>query len=259
MLCTASLLTARIDVPTVRVTPAVPDEEDLSMTRSATTAGDVLEDLLHRRHSCRAFLDEQVPAELIEKLFGLGQRAASWCNAQPWQVVVTSGAATERFREALLAGVEAGGGTYDIDPPAEYVGAYQARRRACGFALYDSVGIAKDDKVRRVQQAMENYRFFGAPHVAIVTAAAGLGPYAYVDCGAYIGTVQLAAEALGLGMIAQAAVANYSNVVREHLQIPEDQRIVCALSFGFRDPEHPVNAFRTERAGLDEALRVVAG
>ncbi len=105
-----------------------------------------------------------------------------------------------------------------------------------------------------MRQAFENYRLFGAPHVAIVTSEAQLGPYGYVDCGAYVANFLLAAESLGVATIAQASIANFSNVVRAHFDIPAERHVVCGISFGYADTEHPVNAFRTERATIAEAI-----
>ena len=48
---------------------------------------------------------------------------------------------------------------------------------------------------------------FGAPHVAIVTSDEALGVYGAVDCGAYVSNFMLAAHSLGVGSIAQAALA----------------------------------------------------
>jgi hypothetical protein len=31
----------------------------------------------------------------------MAQKTASWCNSQPWRVIVTSGVETDRFREAM--------------------------------------------------------------------------------------------------------------------------------------------------------------
>ncbi|MEV3964202.1 nitroreductase [Nocardia sp. NPDC050193] len=219
-----------------------------------TDESSMLESLLNRRHSCRAFDDRPVPDDVIERMFDLARRTASWCNAQPWQVIVTAGAGTDRFRTALTRKVAEGEGSYDIEPPTEYRGVYRERRRSSGFALYESLDIARDDRPRRIAQAMENYRFFGAPHVAIVTSPAELGPYGYIDCGGFIANLLLAAESLGLGIIAQGAIANYSNVVRDHFDIPADRRIVCGISFGYPDRDHPVNTFRTDRAPLSEML-----
>ncbi len=54
---------------------------------------------------------------------------------------------------------------------------------------------------------LENYRFFGAPHVAIITSDKALGVYGAVDCGGYVSTLLLAAESLGIAAVPQAAVA----------------------------------------------------
>ena len=90
----------------------------------------------------------------------------------------------------------------------EQGGAYQQRRRECGFGLYDAVGIAHGDRAASARQAMENFRLFGAPHVAIVTSEKALGVYGAVDCGAYVNNFMLAARSLGVASIAQAALGS---------------------------------------------------
>jgi nitroreductase len=213
--------------------------------------------LLEERHSCRAFLSDPVPEATIQLIAETSQRTASWCNSQPWQALITSADETDRFREHLLARIQDTPGSYDIAPPGAYDGVYRERRRSAGYALYDSVGIEHSDTDGRVRQAMDNYRLFGAPHVAIITSEAGLGPYGYVDCGAYIATFLLAAHSVGVATIAQASVANFSNIVREHFAIPASRHVVCGISFGYADTEHPVNQFRTTRACLDESVSLI--
>ncbi len=208
-----------------------------------------LERLLHRRFSCRGFLPQPVAPELIERVLALAQRTASWCNAQPWQLVITRGAATERFRTALYEEMQRPGDEApDFAWPTAYRDAYQARRRECGFGLYDAVGIARGDRAASAAQAMQNFRLFGAPHVAIVTTPADLGVYGAVDCGAYVQNFMLAATSLGLASIAQAALATRPGFIRRHFGLPDDRRIVCGISFGYEDPAHPANTFRTTRA-----------
>ncbi len=218
--------------------------------------GALLDDLLTRRHSCRGFLPDPVPRPTIERLLAMAQRSASWCNAQPWQVVVTSGQATERFRRLLLdnAGAPA---APDFPWPREYQGVYQQRRRECGLALYDSVGIARGDREASARQAKENFRLFGAPHVAIITTDEALGVYGAVDCGAYVANFLLAATSLGIATIAQAALAARGPLVRQHFGLPDSRRLVCGISFGFADTAHPANAFRTRRAPLADAVQWV--
>jgi nitroreductase len=216
----------------------------------------VLARLLEGRHSCRGFRPDPVPRATIERMAGLAQRTASWCNAQPWQVVITSGAATERFRGALLAAAAAGTPVApDFSWPAGYPGVYAQRRRACGLALYDSVGVARGDRAASARQSLENFRLFGAPHVAIITTEAALGVHGAIDCGAYVGNFMLAAQAVGVATVAQAALASWPGLVRHVLGLPAERLVVCGISFGYEDATHPANGFRTGRAALGDAVQ----
>lgn len=214
----------------------------------------VLARVLEDRFSCRGFLPDEIPDDTIHRLFGMAQRAASWCNSQAWQVHLTSGADTAAFAKVLAERVETGAEAPDIPGPAAYEGRYLERRRASGFGLYNAVGVARDDREGRARQMLENFRFFGAPHVAVVSTPKSLGVYGAVDCGGFVATLLTAAQSLGLASIAQAAIAMYADVVHEHLGIPTDRDIVCAVSFGYPDRDHPANGFRTERASIHEAV-----
>ena len=161
-----------------------------------------------------------MPRAVIERIVRTAQRTASWCNSQPWHATIISGAETERFRKAMYESAASGAeAAPDFPWPREYLGVYLARRRESGFQLYDAVGIAKGDRAAAAKQALENFNFFGAPHVAIITTTEPLGVYGAVDCGAYVGNFMLAAQALGIGSIAQAALARRSDVVREYLKL----------------------------------------
>jgi nitroreductase len=214
----------------------------------------VLDGLLARRHSCRAFLPTPVERPKIERILAIAQRTASWCNAQPWQVIITSGEGTRAFRSALYAHAETHASAHDFEPPKQYAGAYLQRRRACGLQLYGRLGIGRDDKEAARLQAMENFRLFGAPHAAVITSEADLGTYGAVDCGAYVANFLLAADSLGIAAIAQAALAAHPGLIRRHFGLPETRRVVCGISFGYEDPAHPANGFRTERSPLDEVV-----
>lgn len=213
-----------------------------------------LREALDARHSARAFASTPVPRDVIESILTTAQRAPSWCNSQPWQVVVSSGGAIETFRQALASYVETHEMTLDLPGPTDYVGVYGERRREAGYALYRAVGIERSDRTGRARQAAENFSFFGAPHVAVITTDRDLGVYGAVDCGGYVSTLLLAAQEYGVATVPQASIAMYSDFVRAHLGIPEDRVIVCAVSFGYEDDTHPVNAFRTSRADIAEVV-----
>ena len=218
----------------------------------------VLEELLDERYSCRAYRPEPVPRPTIDRILTAAQRTASWCNSQPWQVLIASGEAKEKFRKLIYteaaSGAEDG---HDFTPPREYLGVYQERRRESGFQLYNTLGITRGDKAAYGKQALENYNFFGAPHVAIIHTDEPLGIYGAIDCGAYVGNFMLAAQALGLGTIPQAALARHSGLIRRHFKLGDSRRVVCGISFGFADREHRINSYRTSRAGLADSVDFV--
>lgn len=216
---------------------------------------DTFNDILDARYSCRAFLPDPVAEDTISRMVQTARRVPSWCNAQPWQVSITRGDATERFREALSqAALEGGAPQPDLDWPTGYSGVYAERRRTCGFQLYDAVGIDKKDRAGRRAQMLRNYALFDAPHVAIVTSPRELGPYGAMDCGGFVAAFTLAATALGVATIPQAAIAAYAPLVRDLLGIAEDRLVLCAISFGYADEKAPANTFRTERAEAPDII-----
>lgn len=215
---------------------------------------DALETLLTRRYSCRAYLDRPVPRDDIETIVRVAGRSPSWCNSQTWQVTVTQPDETERFRQALSAHVPTASPAPDLPAPGAYTGAHLQRRRECGLQLYGALGIEKGDRAGSAAQMMQNFQLFGAPHVALITSGAELGPYGAMDCGGFVTAFTLAAEALGVASVPQAAVAFYAPFVKDYFGISEDRWLLCAISFGYSDKDHPANSFRTSRADVSDIL-----
>src|SRR5262249_46981295 len=216
------------------------------------------EQVVNSRYSVRMFRPEPVPDETIRRILLLAQKTPSWCNSQPWQLAITRGEGTERLRGRLYEPARAGGPpTPDFPYPTAYLGVYRERRKVCGVQLYQSLGIGRDDKAAAAEQSLENFRFFGAPHVAIVTTAEALGAYGMLDCGLYVQTFMLAARNLGVDSIAQAALASYPQLLRELLGLPDDRKVVCGVSFGYADAGHRIHSYRTERAAPQEVARFV--
>lgn len=226
------------------------------MTSPLPTDAEAFDRLMAARHSCRAFRPEPIPRETIAAILTTAQKTASWNNTQPWQVVIASGGAVERFR-ALMLDLAARGAepAPDFAFPREYRGALLDRRRACGFQLYDAVGVQRGDKAAYARQSLRNFALFDAPHVAIITTDEALGAYGALDCGAYVSNFMTAATAHGVATIAQAALAVHAGAIRDHFGMADDQRVVCGISFGRADESHPVNGYRTVRAELGEVVR----
>ena len=227
----------------------------MTPTGPATDA-DLLARIMRARWSCRAFLPQEVDPGVIDAIFAAAQTSASWCNAQPWQVIVTRGAATARFRDALAAHAGDAAPDPDIAFPAEYRGVYRERRRACAMQLYEAVGVAMGDRVASARQAARNFTLFGAPHAVLVTTDAALGPYGLLDCGAWVAAFQLAATAHGLASVAQASIAGFAPMVRAHFGIPDGRHLVCGIAVGHADMADPANGFRTSRAALADVVDI---
>jgi len=222
----------------------------------APDAAAVLDNLLGTRFSCRAYRPDAVPRAVIESALGTALRTPSWCNTQPWQIEVLSGAALDAFTTDLYGALSTDAPACpDFPFPSAYLGDYRERRKVCGVQLYQALGIGRDDRARAREQSLENYRCFGAPHVALVSTDAALGFYGGVDCGLFLMSFLLALQAQGVDSIPQAALASHADVVRRHVPLAADRRMVFGVSFGYGDHAQPVNGYRTTRVGLAEAVR----
>jgi nitroreductase len=215
-----------------------------------------LETAIRARYSARKFRPDPVAEHTLARILELAQCTPSWCNTQPWQLVITRGAGTERLRSALYGQARSGAPARpDFPFPVAYEGVYRERRKVCGVQLYQSLGIEREDRAAAAEQSLENFRFFGAPHVAIVTTEGDLGVYGALDCGLYVQTFMLAACAAGVDSIAQAALASYPQLIRELLALPEARKVVCGISFGYAEAQDRIHSYRTHRAATAEAVR----
>ncbi|MCB1352490.1 MAG: nitroreductase [Rhodobacteraceae bacterium] len=204
------------------------------------------------RRSVRGFRADPLPREVVARLLAAARAAPSGANLQPGRFHVLTGAPLAGLSAALLAGIAAGRPmvseySYFPTPMPPHL---KARQRAAGFALYDALGIARRDLEGRRRQFEENYRFFGAPVGIVVTIERGMGKGCFMDLGMAIQSLLLAAHAEGLGTCGIGALANYGDLVAEHLCLPPEEMVVCGIALGRADPGHPANAVRTERLAL---------
>jgi nitroreductase len=195
----------------------------------------------------RGFLAEPIPRLQLERLFAAAQRAPSWCNIQPWRVVVTEPPVTGELAAAMQAAARATAPHAEVPFPVDYPPPYKERRVACGAALYRAMGVARNDMAGRYDAFLRNYAFFDAPHVAIVACDRRLGPYAYLDVGVWLGYLLTAAAALGIDTCPLASVAAYPEPLRERLPIAQSDVILFGLALGHADASVAANQCHTDR------------
>lgn len=212
---------------------------------------------LDRRKSVRGYKSQPVARERLEALFATAQRAPSWCNIQPWRVVVTAPPVTGQVAAALTEAARSGMPVPEVPFPIEYPEPYRTHRRACGHALYGAMGITREDKSRRYDAWLRNYALFDAPHLAVVARGRGLGEYATLDVGVWLGVLLATAAAMGLDTCPMASVAAYPEPLRRMLNIPDDQVVLFGVTIGHEDPDIPANACRTERSPVADNVRFV--
>lgn len=217
---------------------------------------DVIE-ALQNRASTRAYLDRDVPGELVEKVLDAARWSPSGVNIQPWQVAVVRGESKRVLGEAIIAAREANRPeTADYRYyPKEWFEPYKARRRACGLALYSALGIGREDAERQKAAWYANYRFFDAPVGLLFFMDRKLGQGAWLDMGLFLQSVMLAAQGLGLATCPQASLAEFPDIVRAQLGIDPEQLLVCGMALGYADPDQPVNRYRTEREPVEAFTR----
>lgn len=216
---------------------------------------DALERLLDRR-SCRGFLPDELPEATITKLLALAQRTPSWCNIQPWDLTITRGEGTRKVVDAMLGASDE---EPDIPFPTSYDGVYRERRREAARRLYEAVGVQWGDREASAREAERNFELFGAPHLAVLTTGANLGTYGAIDCGLYVQSFLLAAEALGIGAIPQAAIAMRSKTLRDVLDLADDRLVLCGISFGLPDTDHASTNVQTDRADTVDVVTYFKG
>lgn len=209
---------------------------------------DVLE-AIRGRSSIRAYLDRPVDRGTIEAILEAASHAPSGVNSQPWQVAVVTGRTKQALSEALIAERRAGRPERPDYRyyPERWSEPYQGRRKACGLALYRALGIGRDDADARDRAWNNNYHFFGAPVGLLFFIDRALAQGSWVDTGMFIQNVMLAARGLGLGSCPQASLAEYPDVVRRLLDIPESRALICGMALGYADPDAEVNRYRLAR------------
>ena len=210
------------------------------------------------RRSVRTFLDTPVDPEALRRVLTRAQRAPSGSNIQPWHAVVLTGEPFERLKAAVAAEFPKGRAGHSIPfhmHPVGIDGIYRERLHGVGEALYNALGIAREDKPGRLRQYARNYQAFGAPVLMLVHTKAYMGHAQWADLGMWLQTVMLLLREEGLDSCPQLSWADYTDQVRAWVAMPEDHLFYCGMAIGYRDPDAAVNNFEVIRAPLGDVVR----
>jgi nitroreductase len=207
------------------------------------------------RRSIRAFLDRPVDPDLLRDILERAARAPSGGNLQPWHLHVLAGQAMARFRALMAVRVAEApmgeGAEYAVYPPG--LGEpYRTRRWQVGEVMYESLGIGRGERDRRLAQFAHNFRFFDAPVGLFCFVDRGHGPPQWADCGMVLQNIMLLLREAGLDSCPQEAWAMFPKTVAQFVGAPAEQMLFTGMAIGWRDPAAPVNLFPVPRAPLDD-------
>ncbi len=212
-------------------------------------------DTVARRRSVRAFLDTPVDMDLLRDLVDRATRAPSGGNLQPWHIHVVSGDAMTRLRSAMrvkLTEAPRGEGAQYAVYPSPLAEPYRTRRFAIGEAMYDALGIAREDKAARLMWFARNFDFFGAPVGLFLYVDRSHGPPQWSDCGMLLQTLMLLLIEAGLDSCAQEAWSMFPQTIDAFVGAPAHQMLFTGMAIGHRDPDAAVNTFPVERVPMGE-------
>lgn len=205
-------------------------------------------DTIYTRRSVRGYLNKEVPQEVLNRIFEIAQQAPSNCNVQPWKVYVASGALKDRLKQEMVERMSTG---VTPNPDYEYRGdfenEYRKRQVECAVALYNEMGIGRDDKPGRMRAVLRNFEFFDAPYIAFIGMNPKFGTTVAIDVGMYAQTLMLTMVAFGLHSCPMGTMRNFPDLVRESFDIQDGTRILFGISFGYEDTSVPANKTRTTR------------
>ncbi len=206
---------------------------------------------IQSRKSIRGYLQTPVSKDILGKILEIAIRAPSGLNSQPWEFTVLGGKVLDDLKQALQEKALSGTPPHPDLPIKPLTGVYRQRQVQLGIALYQLLGISREDKEGKDQWMLKQLRAFDAPNVIIVSIdQEAESPLALLSLGAVVQNITLAAVNFGLGTCIQHVLTYYPEVVRQIAGIPECKKLAIGISIGYPDWDFPANKLESSREPL---------
>lgn len=218
-------------------------------------ARNAVEEAITSRHSTRAFKPDPFDPGLIKHIIEVAARSPSGTNTQPWHIHVCTGA----VRDALVAeqhGAHMSGQKPDAPEyayyPDELGEPWKTRQRGLGWDLYGLLGIQKGEKDKMIAQHGRNFLLFDAPVGLFFSIHQKLEYGSWIDLGAFMQSIMVAARSHGLDTCPQQSWCNYHSIVKKHLKIPTEHTLAFGMAMGYADTGAVENRLISRREPLDQ-------
>lgn len=206
---------------------------------------------VNSRQSIRAFTDQEVSDELIQRLLEKSARAASGGNLQPWKIFIINNETMINFLKFQEDWTDPETPAYDIYPE-NLSEPYKTSRYEVGAEMYSILDIDRDDKEGRFKQMLENFKFFGAPSAFFCFVDRQMGRPQWSDLGMFLQNFMLLAKEVGLDTCPQEAWAIKQESVTAFVKAPDELMLFCGMAIGYKDDEAKINKLRTERRPFED-------
>ncbi len=195
------------------------------------------------RKSIRAFLPRPVPRDVIAQILEISRWAPSARNRQQWRVTVATGETCRSLAARLVECMrerepDSPGSSDSSSSPLTTDLGQQAE--LLGQSLWEFVVLG-------------SYGFYGAPAVVVVSHPGSGGN----DISQFVTTMLVAAHSQGLGTCWLGYPLSHADLIRQALDIPEDDQISAVVALGYPDPDSPTHAYRSPRDELETFVRWV--
>jgi nitroreductase len=208
-------------------------------------------DAVLARRSIRAFTPQPINNKVIKDLLALAARSPSGGNLQPWKIYVVNNQSMKKFIEFQDNWNQPETPGYAIYPSG-LTEPYRTSRYQLGEAMYELLGIPREDKDARLQQVMRNFKFFGAPAALFCFVDKQMGPPQWSDLGMFLQTFMLLAQEAGIDTCAQEAWAMKNESVSEFVGSGENDILFCGLALGYKDEDAVINQMSSERRPIKQ-------
>lgn len=220
-------------------------------------------DAITKRSSKRKFLNKPVPKDIQEQILVAAGMTPSGANMQPWIVyAISNKEVLKNIGDDIIKHIDAGG---DVDQfiqyyPINWINPYKKRRITTGAGLYKHLEVDRKDEQKRKELWHDNYRWFGAETVFFICTDKSLidgAEGALIDCGAYMQSIMLAAQAFGIDSCPQGSTTEYGRIIAKTLDLPDNLALLYSVVLGYKDKEAAQNSYQPERAPLDEIVTFI--
>ena len=100
-----------------------------------------------------------------------------------------------------------------------------------------------------------NKLLFNAPALIYLTLNEGHTEWSTYDLGAFGMILMLAAKNLGVDSIPAYEIVKYPDVIREYMDVPDDEEIVMGIALGYESDDE-INKIVSTRLALDDILTI---